>query len=75
MVEIWHFTFVSFGKTFCKTLWYFGVYPRDIMIYMFIHNHSKKEPSIVSKAGLAGFSYQAHLCTDMRSSDRTPKLR
>lgn len=40
--ELWHFIFVSFGKTFCRARWYFGMNPRDIMVHMFIHNHLKE---------------------------------
>lgn len=52
--ELWHFIFVSFGKTFCSTLWYFGMDPRDIMVHMFIYNHLK-ESQVLSQN-------QAKLC-------------
>lgn len=73
--ELWHFIFVSFGQTFCRTLWYFGMNPRDIMVHMIIHNNLK-ESQVLSqkKANYAGFSCQTHLCMDKERSE-APQIK
>lgn len=70
--ELWHFMFVSFGKTFCRTLWYFGMYPRDITVHI-SSTVIQKRTKYCLKSKLSWVFLPNHV--DMGSSDRPPKVR